>query len=384
MNISKPTKFQHNIHATFDPHIGDVVLCKSKSLLTDVKEMNISGPTEFKHNIHAKCDPRTGKVVMFSPTVESSKNQDDESYDCNNCNELFYQWKRDQVKIKELQEENHFMLAMAARLCLLASNTDGCSAYDNEFGYSSYGNLKMREFTESMNFIAQALITMENDKRWGDETMLEEIDELKNEISTLQKQLKESRLSKIKEVKATIVQAQHQFHSAKQDFELRVEKTEKELYMLKSHLIDLQAENESLRQKMRNAKLLFTEWHSTSSRVSSALNQDMSVFELKKENELLKKDLQQIDSDRNRLKEEVTTTMHQLLRTSNSSPRPTVGDIFDSEDNDRNGNVDCRNQNTTSSGKQVSYTITAGAVNFIDKSSVKYDHRGGEISETII
>lgn len=56
-------------------------------------------------------------------------------------------------------------------------------------------------------------------------------------------------------------------------------------------------------------------------RVSSALNQDMSVFELKKENELLKKDLQQIDSDRNRLKEEVTTTVHQLLRTSNSSPR---------------------------------------------------------------
>ncbi|VDH89401.1 Hypothetical predicted protein [Mytilus galloprovincialis] len=327
MNISKPTKFQHNIHATFDPHIGDVVLCKSKSLMTDVKEMNISGPTEFKHNIHAKCDPRTGKVVMFSPTVESSKNQDDESYDCNNCNELYYQWKRDQVKIKELQEENHFMLAMAARLCLCANNTDGCSAFDNEFGYSSYGNVKMREFTESMNFIAQALITMENEQ---------------------------------------------------------VERTEKELYMLKSHLIDLQAENESLRQKMRNAKILFTEWHSTSSRVSSALNQDMSVLELKKENELLKKDLQQIDSDRNRLKEEVTTTMHQLLRTSNSSPRPTVGDNFDSEDNDKNGNVDCRNQHTTSSGKQVSYNITASAVNFIDKSSVKYDHGGGEISETVI
>ncbi|CAG2237356.1 unnamed protein product [Mytilus edulis] len=336
--------------------------------MTDVKEMNISGPTEFKHNIHAKCDPRTGKVVMFSPTVESSKNQDDESYDCNNCNELYYQWKRDQVKIKELQEENHFMLAMAARLCLCANNTDGCSAFDNEFGYSSYGNVKMREFTESMNFIAQALITMGNEQRWCDKMMREEIEELKNEISTLQKQLKESRLSKIKEIKATIVQAQYQFHSAKQDFELRVERTEKELYMLKSHLIDLQAENESLRQKMRNAKLLFTEWHSTSSRVSSALNQDMSVFELKKENELLKKIC-------NRLI---------LLRTSNSSPRPTVGDSFDSEDNDRNGNVDCRNQNTTSSGKQVSYTITASAVNFIDKSSVKYDHRGGEISETII
>lgn len=51
--------------------------------------------------------------------------------------------------------------------------------------------------------------------------MREEIEELKNEISTLQKQLKESRLSKIKEIKATIVQAQYQFHSAKQDFELR-------------------------------------------------------------------------------------------------------------------------------------------------------------------
>ncbi|XP_052076484.1 uncharacterized protein LOC127714465 isoform X2 [Mytilus californianus] len=346
--------------------------------------MNISGPTEFKHNIHAKCDPRTGKVVMFSPKVDSSNSIDDESYDCNNCNELYYQWKRDQVKIKELQEENHFMLAMAARLCLFASNTDGCNVSDNVFGYSSYGNVKMREFTESMNFIAQALTTMANNQRWCDETMHQEKVEMQNEILTLQKQLRESRQSSAKEMNATMVQAQHQFHAAKQDFELRVDRTEKELYMLKSHLIGLQDENDSLRQQMKNAKLLFTEWHSTSSRVSSALNQDMSVFELKKENELLKKDLQQLDSDRNRLNEEVTTTMNQLLKTRNCSSRPTVQENTNSEENDRNENVDCINQHATSSGKQVSYTITASAVNFIDKSSVKYDHRGGEISETVI
>ncbi|VDI40913.1 Hypothetical predicted protein [Mytilus galloprovincialis] len=384
MNISKPTKFQHNIHATYDPRIGDVVLCKSKSLMTDAKEMNISGPTEFKHNIHAKCDPRTGKVVMFSPKIETSNSIDDESYDCNNCNELYYQWKRDQVKIKELQEENHFMLAMAARLCLRTSDTDGCSAYDDEFGYSFYGNVKMREFTESMNFIAQALISMANNQRWSDETMHQEKAEMQNEILMLRKQLRESRQNRAKEMNATMVQAQYQFHAAKQDFELRVDRTEKELCMLKSHLIGLQDENDSLRQQMRNAKLLFTEWHSTSSRVSSALNQDTSVFDLKKENELLKKDLQQLDSDRNRLNEEVTTTMNQLLNTRNCSSRPSVQQNSDSEENDRNETVDCISQHTTSSGKQVSYNITASAVNFIDKSSVKYDQRGGEISETVI
>lgn len=51
--------------------------------------------------------------------------------------------------------------------------------------------------------------------------MHQEKAEMENEILMLQKQLREYRQNRAKEMNATMVQAQYQFHAAKQDFELR-------------------------------------------------------------------------------------------------------------------------------------------------------------------
>lgn len=367
MNISKPTAFRHNVHAALDPKTGDV-LCRSFET-SDGKEMNISGPTHFKHNIHGTVDPITGKIVSWKPDVQQTDDKDyDESYDCNNCNELYYQWQKDQVKIKQLQEENHLMLAITERLWLFANKINNKEPFEQNFSFYSHSQESLADFENNMSYIASLFIRMRNEHE-------STVQEMKAEINQINKQLWISQNIHQTE----ILEAQEKFKAAKDEFNFRVFKAEEELQLLKDLITEQQDENENLRRQLRNVKVLLTGWNTAGQRATAAFNQEKSLVELKKENESLKKDLKQLETDKKRLAAEVETTMYKLLQTADHSSASRENRYpCNPTEQELRTTAEC--SKTQTAGKQI-YNITAKAVNIIEKSNVKY-HKG-EIRDSV-
>lgn len=101
------------------------------------------------------------------------------------------------------------------------------------------------------------------------------------------------------------------------ELEKRLEHTIYALGDQMKKLDDLQKENASLRTKIEDARKQFREWNIISRKVSSTLNRDETTLDIENENdnETLKETLMKVQQDKQRLEQELSVTLNELMES---------------------------------------------------------------------
>lgn len=260
------------------------------------------------------------------------------------------------------------------------------------FSSDTKDNSKLSRLEHLKNELEYMQNRLANSTRFA-QTNLEKDDMINTQKQIIIALLEELGIHKVEREKAILI-ANRAKESLKivqlqrDELEKRLEHTIYALGDQMKKLDDLQKENASLRTKIEDARKQFREWNIISRKVSSTLNRDETTLDIENENdnETLKETLMKVQQDKQRLEEELSVTLNELMESRENclerskrydkenenhlKETNTLSEVFTNGEK----KVISDNDVAGSSSEKNIVQITAQNVYMIEKSSVSIDN----------